>query len=287
MAEYAHPEVLVSTQWVADHLNAPKVRLVEVDVDTSAYDQGHIAGAVGWNWQSQLQDNVRRDLIDKATLEKLLGQSGISNDTTIILYGDNNNWFAAYAFWQLKYYGHRDVRLMNGGRKKWVGEKRPLTTDPPKITPAKYHATGPDESLRARKEQVFGLLDRKGTGQLVDVRSVDEFTGKITAPPGMNETAQRGGHIPGAANIPWSQAANEDGTFKSVEQLRALYQGKGVTGQGETIAYCRIGERSSHTWFVLKYLLGFDNVKNYDGSWTEWGNLIGAPIEKEIAAAAP
>lgn len=287
MAEYAHPEVLVSTEWVAGHLNDPKVRLVEVDVDTSAYDQGHIAGAVGWNWQSQLQDNIRRDLIDKAALEKLLGQSGISSDTTIILYGDNNNWFAAYAFWQLKYYGHKDVRLMNGGRKKWLEEKRPLTTDAPKVAAATYRATGPDESLRARKEQVFAVLDKKGTGQLVDVRSVDEFTGKIIAPPGMSETAQRAGHIPGAANIPWSQAANEDGTFKSVEQLRALYQGKGVIGQaGETIAYCRIGERSSHTWFVLKYLLGYENVRNYDGSWTEWGNLIGAPIEKEIAAAA-
>jgi thiosulfate/3-mercaptopyruvate sulfurtransferase len=286
MAEYAHPEVLVTTQWVADHVNDPKIRLVEVDVDTSAYDQGHIAGAVGWNWQSQLQDNIRRDLIDKATLEKLLGQSGISNDTTIILYGDNNNWFAAYAFWQLKYYGHKDVRLMNGGRKKWLEEKRPLTTDAPKIGTATYRATSPDESLRARKEQVFALLDKRGKGQLVDVRSVDEFTGKIIAPPGMSETAQRAGHIPSAANIPWSQAANEDGTFKSVDQLKALYQGKGVTGQDETIAYCRIGERSSHTWFVLKYLLGYNNVKNYDGSWTEWGNLIGAPIEKEVAAAA-
>jgi len=286
MADYAHPEVLVSTQWAADHLSDPKVRLVEVDVDTSAYDQGHIAGAVGWNWQSQLQDNVRRDLIDKATLERLLGQSGISNDTTIVFYGDNNNWFAAYAFWQLKYYGHRDLRLMNGGRKKWIEEKRPLTTDAPRVLPATYHAGGADESVRARKEQLFALLEKRSTGQLVDVRSVDEFTGKIIAPPGMNETAQRAGHIPGAANIPWSQAANEDGTFKSADQLKALYQGKGVTGQGETIAYCRIGERSSHTWFVLKYLLGYDHVKNYDGSWTEWGNLIGAPIEKELASAA-
>jgi thiosulfate/3-mercaptopyruvate sulfurtransferase len=286
MADYAHPEVLVSTQWAADHLSDPKVRLVEVDVDTSAYDQGHIAGAVGWNWQSQLQDNVRRDLIDKATLERLLGQSGISNDTTIVFYGDNNNWFAAYAFWQLKYYGHRDLRLMNGGRKKWIEEKRPLTTDAPRVSPATYHAGGADESVRARKEQLFALLEKRSTGQLVDVRSVDEFTGKIIAPPGMNETAQRAGHIPGAANIPWSQAANEDGTFKSADQLKALYQGKGVTGQGETIAYCRIGERSSHTWFVLKYLLGYDHVKNYDGSWTEWGNLIGAPIEKELASAA-
>jgi len=286
MSEYAHPEVLVSTQWAADHLNDPKVRLIEVDVDTTAYDQGHIAGAVGWNWQTQLQDNIRRDLIDKTALEKLLGQSGVSNDTTVVLYGDNNNWFAAYAFWQLKYYGHKDVRLMNGGRKKWLEEKRPITTDAPKIAPASYRATGPDESVRARKEQVFALLEKKTSGQLVDVRSVDEFTGKIIAPPGMSETAQRAGHIPSAANIPWAQAANEDGTFKSADQLKQLYRGKGVTGQGEVIAYCRIGERSSHTWFVLKYLLGYDNVKNYDGSWTEWGNLVGAPIAKEIAAAA-
>jgi len=286
MAEYAHPEVLVSTQWVADHLNDPKIRLVEVDVDTTGFDQGHLAGAVGWNWQTQLQDNVRRDLITKQALEQLLGQSGISNDTTIILYGDNNNWFAAYALWQLKYYGHKDVRLMNGGRKKWLEEKRPLATEAARITPTTYRASGPDETLRARKENVFAIIEKTGGGQLVDVRSVDEFTGKIIAPPGMNETAQRAGHIPTAANIPWAQAANEDGTFKSADQLKQLYESKGVKGSGEVIAYCRIGERSSHTWFVLKYLLGYNNVKNYDGSWTEWGNLIGAPIEKEVAAAA-
>ena len=286
MAEYAHPEVLVTTQWAADHLNDSKIRLIEVDVDTTAYDQGHIAGAVGWNWQTQLQDNVRRDLIEKGALEKLLGASGVTNDTTILLYGDNNNWFAAYALWQLKYYGHKDVRLINGGRKKWLEEKRPLTTDATKVGATTYHATGPDESLRARKEEVFALVEKKKPGQLVDVRSVDEFTGKIIAPPGMSETAQRAGHIPGAANIPWVQAANEDGTFKSADALAQLYQGKGVTGGGEVIAYCRIGERSSHTWFVLKYLLGYNNVKNYDGSWTELGNLIGAPIEKEVAAAA-
>ena len=286
MSEYKHPETLVSTQWAADHLNDSNIRLVEVDVDTTAYDQGHIPGAVGWNWQSQLQDNIRRDLIDQGALEALLGQSGISNDTTILLYGDNNNWFAAYAFWQLKYYGHKDVRLINGGRKKWVEEKRALTTEATKVAATKYRATGPDESIRARKEDVFGVLEKKKAGQLVDVRSGDEFTGKIIAPPGMSETAQRGGHIPGAANIPWAQAANEDGTFKSAEALKALYDGKGITGKNEVIAYCRIGERSSHTWFVLKYLLGYDKVKNYDGSWTEWGNLVGAPIEKEVAAAA-
>jgi thiosulfate/3-mercaptopyruvate sulfurtransferase len=286
MADYKHPEVLVSTQWAADHANDPKIRLVEVDVDTSAYDQGHIAGAVGWNWQSQLQDNIRRDLIDKAALEKLLGDSGVSNDTTILLYGDNNNWFAAYAFWQLKYYGHKDVRLINGGRKKWVEEKRALTTDATKVTPTTYTATAPDESIRARKEQIFAAIDRSKKAQLVDVRSVDEFTGKVIAPPGMSETAQRAGHIPGAANVPWVQAANEDGTFKSAEALQQLYQTKGIVGGDEVIAYCRIGERSSHTWFVLKYLLGYDNVKNYDGSWTEWGNLIGAPIERDASVAS-
>ena len=286
MAEYKHPEVLVSTQWAAEHLNDAKIRLVEVDVDTTAYDQGHIAGAVGWNWQSQLQDNVRRDLIDQKALEALLGASGISNDTTILLYGDNNNWFAAYALWQLKYYGHKDVRLINGGRKKWLEEKRTLTTEATKVARAEYHASKPDESIRARKEEIFAAVEKRRPAELVDVRSADEFTGKIIAPPGMTETAQRAGHIPGAANIPWAQAANEDGTFKSADALKALYDGKGVTGAGEVIAYCRIGERSSHSWFVLKYLLGYDKVKNYDGSWTEWGNLIGAPIEKEVAAAA-
>jgi len=286
MAEYKHPEVLVTTEWVAQNLNAPNTRLVEVDVDTTAYDQGHIHGAVGWNWQTQLQDNIQRDLIDRATLEKLLGESGISNDTTILLYGDNNNWFAAYAFWQLKYYGHQNVKLINGGRKKWLEEKRALTKDAANVSPATYRATRTDESVRAYKEDVLAIAQGKKRGQLVDVRSVDEFTGKIIAPPGMTETAQRAGHIPNAANIPWAQAANEDGTFKSAEALAALYQGKGVTGSDEVIAYCRIGERSSHTWFVLKYLLGYNDVRNYDGSWTEWGNLIGSPIVNETASNA-
>jgi len=284
MSEYKHPEVLVSTDWVAQNLNAPNLRLVEVDVDTTAYDQGHIPGAVGWNWQTQLQDNIRRDLIDKSTLEKLLGTSVISNDTAILIYGDNNNWFAAYALWQLKYYGHRDVRLINGGRKKWLEEKRPLTKETVNVKPTTYRVSGTDESLRSYKEEVFSIVEGRIPGQLVDVRSVDEFTGKIIAPPGMSETAQRAGHVPGAANIPWAQASNEDGTFKSFDDLKKLYESKGITGKDEVIAYCRIGERSSHTWFVLKYLLGYGNVRNYDGSWTEWGNLIGAPIVNETRA---
>jgi thiosulfate/3-mercaptopyruvate sulfurtransferase len=288
MADYKHPEVLVTTEWVAQNLSAPNTRLVEVDVDTSAYNQGHIPGAVGWNWQTQLQDNVRRDLIDRAALEDLLGKSGIGNDTTILLYGDNNNWFAAYAFWQLKYYGHKDVRLINGGRKKWLEEKRPLSTEAAKAAPTTYKASGPDESIRAYRDDVRDVVEGKRKGQLVDVRSADEFTGKIIAPPGMTETAQRAGHIPTAANVPWAQAAAEDGTFKSADALAALYHGKGITGSGvdEVIAYCRIGERSSHTWFVLKYLLGYDNVKNYDGSWTEWGNLIGVPVVNETVQSA-
>jgi thiosulfate/3-mercaptopyruvate sulfurtransferase len=278
--------VLVSTESVAKNLNAPNTRLVEVDVDTSAYDQGHIPGAVGWNWQTQLQDNIRRDLIDKAALEALLSKSGISNDTTILLYGDNNNWFAAYAFWQLKYYGHKEVKLINGGRKKWLEEKRPITAEATKVAATTYRAGEPDESIRARRDEVLAVVEKKKAGHLVDVRSVDEFTGKILAPPGMTETAQRAGHIPGAANVPWAQAANEDGTFKSADALASLYGAKGITGANETIAYCRIGERSSHTWFVLKYLLGYDNVRNYDGSWTEWGNLIGAPVANDTVSTA-
>jgi len=286
MGEYAHAEVLVSTQWVFDHAKDPRVKLVEVDVDTAAYDQGHIEGAIGWNWQSQLQDGIRRDLIDKRGFEQLLSESGISNDDTVIVYGDNNNWFAAWAFWQLKLYGHRDARVMNGGRKKWLEEKRPVTTVAPKVAPAQYRAQEPDAAIRATRELIFAVLDRRHTAHLVDVRSPDEFTGKIIAPPGMMETAQRGGHIPGAKNIPWSQAVREDGTFKPVEELRELYTSRGILPGQEAIAYCRIGERSSHTWFVLKYLLGFEKVRNYDGSWTEWGNLVGAPIVKGVAAAA-
>ncbi|MFZ0818889.1 MAG: sulfurtransferase [Candidatus Acidiferrales bacterium] len=286
MSDYAHPEVLVTTEWVAEHAKDPKIRVVEVDVDTAAYEQGHAPGAIGWNWQTQLQDMVRRDLVDQRGFKELLSASGIKNDDTVVVYGDNNNWFAAWAFWQLKYYGHADVRIMNGGRKKWLEEKREITTEAPKPAVAPYRAKTPDSTIRARREHVFAALEDPGVAKLVDVRSADEFSGKIIAPPGMSETAQRGGHIPGAISVPWAQAVNEDGTFKAADALRALYEDKGVRSDGEVIAYCRIGERSSHTWFVLKYLLGYRNVRNYDGSWTEWGNLVGAPIEKGAAAAA-
>ena len=285
MSDYAHPESLVTTEWVSQHMADPKVRLVEVDVDTSAFEKGHIQNAVGWNWQSQLQDNVRRDLLSKEQFEKLMGASGIGRDTTVVLYGDNNNWFAAYALWQLKYYGHSGVKLMNGGRKKWELENRPLTTDAPKVDPAQYKANAPDETVRARRENVFDVVKNRNA-YLVDVRSPDEFSGKVIAPAGMTETAQRGGHIPGAISFPWSKAVNEDGTFKTHDDLLKLFGSQGVGPGREAIAYCRIGERSSHTWFVLKYLLGFDNVRNYDGSWTEWGNLVDAPIEKGEAAKA-
>ena len=280
MAEYAHPEALVSADWVAEHGGDPQVRLIEVDVDTAAYDQGHIAGAVGWNWQSQLQQTVRRDVVGKAAMEGLLGSAGVDNATTIILYGDNNNWFAAWAFWQIKYYGHADVRLMNGGRAKWLADNRPLTTDVPQHPAKTYTAQDPDESIRAYRDQVLAGVNA-GSLSLVDVRSPQEFSGELLAPPNLpQEGSQRGGHIPGAANIPWAQAANEDGTFKSADELAALYGGKGIDGNRETVAYCRIGERSAHTWFVLTQLLGYTNVRNYDGSWTEWGSIVGVPIEK-------
>lgn len=272
-------DVLVSTDWVTSRLADPDLRVVEVDVDTKAYQEGHIPGAVGWAWDTQLCDTVRRDIIPKEKFEQLMGASGIDNRTTVILYGDNNNWFAAWAFWQLKIYGHEDVRLINGGRKKWLAEGRELSTDAPTIQAKTYKAKNPDLSIRAFLPDATKASAERAA-QLVDVRSPQEFSGEILSPPGLPETCQRGGHIPGAKNIPWGKACNEDGTFKNPEELRALYGSAGITGEKPVIAYCRIGERSSHTWFVLTYLLGFSNVKNYDGSWTEWGNLVGAPVEK-------
>ncbi len=273
------PTVLVDTEWAEAHLNDPSVRFVEVDVDTSAYETGHLPGAVGWNWKTQLQDQLTRDIVKQADYEALLSRSGIRPETTVILYGDNNNWFAAWAYWLMKYYGHEDVRLMDGGRKKWAAEKRPLTTEVPTYEPTGYRVTRINARLRAFRDDVAELI-RQERFALVDVRSPEEFRGEILAPPGLSETAQRGGHIPGATNIPWSQAVREDGTFKSIEELQALYAEKGVTPDKPVITYCRIGERSSHSWFVLHELLGYPDVRNYDGSWTEWGNLVGAPIKR-------
>jgi thiosulfate/3-mercaptopyruvate sulfurtransferase len=276
--QYSNPETLVTTSWVAEHVNDPKVKIVEVDVDTAAYDRGHVRNAIGWNWQTDLNDRVRRDVVDPRTFAELNRAAGIRDDDTVIFYGDNNNWFAAWALWQFKYHGHKDARLMNGGRKKWELEKRELVNERPSFPRSNYAIPATDEKVRAYRDEVVGAL-KTGKINLVDVRSPDEFSGKVIAPPGMTETAQRGGHIPGARNIPWAKTANDDGTFKSPGDLRKLYADAGVEFSKPTIAYCRIGERSSHTWFVLKYLLGVENVKNYDGSWTEWGNLVGAPIE--------
>jgi thiosulfate/3-mercaptopyruvate sulfurtransferase len=277
---YVHPEVLVDADWVETHLRDPQVRLLEVDVNTKAYEQGHIPGAVGVNWQTELQDQIVRAPLLQGHLEKLLGDVGVSNDTTIVLYGDNNNWFAAWAFWILKFYGHNDVRLLDGGRVKWEADKRELTTEVVKYPHATYHAKTPNTEIRALRDQILSALGHKDIA-LVDVRSPGEYSGELLAPANLpQEGAQRGGHIPGAANIPWAQAVREDGTFKSADELRSIYEGKGITPEKEVIAYCRIGERSSHTWFVLNYLLGYPKVRNYDGSWTEWGSLIGAPIEK-------
>ena len=285
MANYAHPELLVTTDWVAQHASEPNVRVVEVDVDTNAYNEGHIPGAIAWSWTTQLADPVRRDILSKEALEVLLSDSGISNGTTVVLYGDNNNWFAAWALWQLQLYGHRDVRIVNGGRKKWIAEGRELTAEVPKPQKTSYKASAPDLSLRAFLPQAQQASHERSAA-LVDVRSPQEFTGEILAPPGLPETAQRGGHIPGARNIPWGKAANDDGTFKSFEELKALYAAEGIDGSKPVITYCRIGERSSHSWFVLKYLLGYNNISNYDGSWTEWGNLVGAPVERGTGVAA-
>ena len=282
MAEQpAHPESIVSTEWVAEHLGNDNLRLVEVDVDTSAYDQGHIPGAVGWNWSSQLNDQLTRDILTRDQMESLLGESGISNDTTVVLYGDNNNWFATYAFWQMRMYGHGDLKIMDGGRQKWIDEGREVTIDATSVEAAAYSASNPDTSIRATRDYVLSVASTDNNTGLVDVRAPEEFDGTLLAPAHLpQEGSQRGGHIPGAANIPWASAVAEDGTFKSVEDLREIYEGQGITGEGETIAYCRIGERSSHTWFVLSQILGHGKVRNYDGSWTEYGSIVGAPIEK-------
>jgi thiosulfate/3-mercaptopyruvate sulfurtransferase len=281
-SNYAHPEVLVETAWVQEHLQDPKVRVVEVDYDPSTnYEQGHIPGAVLWDWKKDLNDPVSRDILSPKQLEELFSRSGITSDTTIVLYGDFNNWFATYAFWDLKYYQVENVKVMNGGRKKWLLEDRPITRDIPTYPRTTYKVAGPDETIRAYIDYVRRAIAMKDK-VIVDVRSPKEYSGEILAPPEYpNEGAQRGGHIPGAKNIPWAQAVNDaDGTFKSKAELEALYKGKGVTPDKEVVTYCRIGERSSHTWFVLKYLLGYPNVKNYDASWTEWGNSLRTPIEK-------
>jgi thiosulfate/3-mercaptopyruvate sulfurtransferase len=273
----ARSEVLVTADWAESNLNAPNTVFVEVDEDTSAYDNGHIAGAVKLDWRTDLQDPVVRDFVDAEQFSKLLSERGISNDDTVILYGGNNNWFAAYAYWYFKLYGHDNVKLLDGGRKKWELDGRPLSTDAVQRRSTSYTAKQPDNSIRAFRDEVIAAI---GTKNLVDVRSPDEFSGKILAPAHLpQEQSQRPGHIPGALNVPWSKAANEDGTFKSDDDLRKLYAEEGLDDSKETIAYCRIGERSSHTWFVLRELLGHGNVKNYDGSWTEYGSLVGVPIE--------
>ncbi len=276
---YAHPEYLVSTQWVADHLNDPHVRIAESDEDVLLYETGHIPGAVKIDWFTTLQDPVRRDFLSREAFQELCSENGIANDTTVVFYGDKSNWFACYSFWLFQYHGHKNVKIMNGGRAKWVQENRPLTTEILSYERTDYVAHDPDPSVRAYREDVFSHLDQQWP--LVDVRSPQEYAGELLHMPGYpQEGAQRGGHIPGAASIPWSKATNEDGTFRSAEELRSLYEESGITPDKDIIAYCRIGERSSHTWFVLKYLLGYPRVKNYDGSWTEWGNLVNAPIEK-------
>ena len=278
--DYIHPEALVDAEWVQAHLTDPAVRLIEVDVDTTAYEQGHIQGAVGFNWQKELQEQLVRAPVSKEQLEALLSRSGVTNDTTIVLYGDNNNWFAAWALWILKYYGHKDVRLLDGGRVKWLADKRELTTAVPSYPRTSYTAQAAHSDIRAFRDQILRSLGRTGFA-LVDVRSPAEYIGELLAPAHLpQEGAQRGGHIPGAANIPWSMAVREDGTFKPAQELRTLYESKGISAEKEVVAYCRIGERSSHTWFVLHYLLGYPTVRNYDGSWTEWGSLIEVPIEK-------
>ena len=280
MADYAK-DVLVETQWVEDHLGDDSIRIVEVDENPALYAEAHIPGAIGLDWKKDLQDPVKRDFLAPQEFGELLGSRGVSNDHQIVLYGDRNNWFAAYTYWYLKYFGHDNVRLMNGPREKWISEGRPTTTEVPSYEPQTFTVSGPDESIRARRDEVLEKLG--GGASLVDVRSPQEFSGELVAMAGYEqEGAQRSGHIPGAASVPWAQAVKEDGTFKPADQLQELYRAKGVLDGGEIIAYCRIGERSAHTWFVLHELLGHDQVKNYDGSWTEWGNMVDVPIEKDV-----
>ncbi|MDQ3553575.1 MAG: sulfurtransferase [Chloroflexota bacterium] len=276
---YAKEDVLVSPEWAQQHLDDPNVRFVEVDVDTAAYEQSHIPGAVGWDWTSQLSDGIRRDVASREEMSRLLSESGIGPDTHIVLYGDNNNWFAAWAYWQLKLHGWERLSILNGGRKYWLDNGLPLSVDPPSYQPTGIELPEPSNELRAFRDDVMARLGDPGA-TLVDVRSPAEFSGEVIAPPGMTETAQRGGHIPGAQSIPWAQTVREDGTFKDADALRALYEPKGVTPDKDVIAYCRIGERSSHSWFVLRELLGYPNVRNYDGSWTEWGSMVNVPIER-------
>jgi thiosulfate/3-mercaptopyruvate sulfurtransferase len=274
---YAKP-VLVTTDWLAEHLGDEGLVVGEVDENPDLYDEGHIAGAIKLHWREDLQDPVERDLVEKAAFEQLMGSRGIANETTIVLYGDKNNWFAAYAYWYLKIYGHEDVRIVDGGRQKWIDESRELTTDEPQVSPASYAARERDETIRTRRDAVLQTIGRDA---LVDVRSPQEYSGELIAAPGYEqEGAQRAGHIPTAQSIPWAQAVKDDGTFKSADELRELYGAKGITPDRSVTAYCRIGERSAHTWFVLRELLGYEDVRNYDGSWTEWGNLIDVPIEK-------
>ena len=276
---YANETALVSPEWAQEHLNDQGVRFVEVDVDTAAYEQSHLPGAVGWNWTSQLSDGVRRDIATREDLSTLLSNSGIGPDTHVVLYGDNNNWFAAWAYWQLKLHGVKNVSILNGGRRYWLDNGLPVTTDVPAYAPSGIQLSEPDFTLRAFRDDILPRLGQAGF-TLVDVRSPAEFSGEVIAPPGMTETAQRGGHIPGAQSIPWGQTVKENGTFKDAPDLQALYVAKGVTPDKDVIAYCRIGERSSHSWFVLHELLGYPNVRNYDGSWTEWGSMVNVPIER-------
>ena len=281
MPSYAHPEFVVETDWVLSHLNDPGVRLVESNEDALLYETGHIPGAVKVDWFTTLQQPVRRDFLSQEAFEQLCSNYGIDNDTTVVFYGDKSNWFAIYAFWLFEYYGHQKRKVMNGGRLKWIAENRILTSEIPHYPKTTYHAKQPDKSIRAFREDVLSQLDKNYP--LVDVRSPKEYSGELLHMPGYpQEGAQRGGHIPGAMNIPWALAVTDDGTFRPTTELQELYGSRGITPDKEIIAYCRIGERSSHTWFVLKYLLGYPNVRNYDGSWTEWGNLVGVPIEKGV-----